>query len=286
MDTFLLQVNGAAGYPAIWHDRCYQNPSWAVKRRDRDHGEVKVRDRLLVYSTSSAPENGMSLAFSVDVRDVSVDQVTLHLDEPRLFQNPLHRSEIYRLVDDGQLPEVFRNCGLQGFNIAKLDPSAAQALESVVSNPSSSLANESLNLTPLGSPADRLIEVHLEEWLVEHWDQVNFGAPLRLYEEDGEIVGQQYDTRAIGRIDLLCEDAGSGALVVVELKRGQQSDNAVGQLTRYMGWVKEHLANGRPVEGVILTPSYDDRLHYAVKAIPGIRVLRYRTRFEVLPQDQ
>ena len=76
-----------------------------------------------------------------------------------------------------------------------------------------------------GSPADRLIEIHLEQWLVDHWDLVNFGAPLKLYEEDGEVVGQQYNTGSVGQIDLLCEDTSSGALVVIELKRGQQSDH-------------------------------------------------------------
>ncbi len=293
MDTFLLQVNGSAGYPNIRDNRRYQNPGWANGRRDSDHGEVKVGDTLLVYCTGSAIENGMCLAFSVGVRNVSEDRVTFHLDEPRWFPYPLHRSDIYRLVDEGHLPDVFRRCGLQGFNIAKLDPEAAQQVRDVVApdfqrHASSEMlhhASTSREPGPSGSPADRLIETHLEEWLVENWDQVNFGRPLKLYEENGDPVGQQYDTKAVGRIDLLCEDSATGALVVVELKRGRQSDVVVGQLARYMGWIKEHMANGRPVEGIILTPAYDERLRYSVKAVPGARVLRYETRFEVFPQD-
>jgi hypothetical protein len=291
MDTFLLQVNGTAGYPNIRDNRRYQNPSWATKGRDRDHGEVKSGDMLLVYCTGNAIDNGRCLAFSVDVRDVSEDHVTFHLDEPRWFRSPLHRSDIYSLVDDRQLPNIFRSCGLQGFNIARLDPDVAkQVLKYVEPDspepvPPISPPVPSVEPRPNGSPADRLTEVHLEEWLVEHWDQVNFGRPLKLYEEGSEPVGQQYDTKAVGRIDLLCEDTDSGALVVVELKKGRQSDATVGQLARYMGWVKEHLAKDRLVEGVVLTPSYDERLRYAVKAFPGVRVLRYETRFEIFPDN-
>ena len=52
-----------------------------------------------------------------------------------------------------------------------------------------------------------------------------------------------------------------------------------------MGWVKEHLADGRDVEGIVLTSGFDERLRYATKAVPGSRLLRYETRFEVFPQD-
>ena len=136
-----------------------------------------------------------------------------------------------------------------------------------------------------GSPADRLIEIHLEQWLVDNWELVDFGAPLRLYEEEDEPVGQQYDTGVVGRIDLLCEDTSSNALVVIELKKGRPSDAVIGQLARYMGWVKEHIANGRTVEGVALVPEYGDRLRYAAKAIEGCRLLRYETRFKIFQED-
>ena len=259
----------------------YENPVWMKKHRDRDHGEVKPGDELLVYCTASVPNYGMSLAFRVVVREVSPDNVTFDLDEPQWFPSPIGRTAILSLIAEGKLANVFRNCGLQAFNISKLEPRAAQQiLRLVESEPS---VEQEAGGGPPGSPADRLIEVHLEQWLVDHWNQVDFGAPLELYEEDGESVGQQYDTGAVGRIDLLCEDTSSGALVVIELKRGQRSDAVMGQLARYMGWVKEHLADGRDVEGIVLAPSFDDRLRYATKAVPGSRLLRYETRFEIFP---
>ena len=282
MGSFLLQVSAEMGYANISRHQRYENDAWMKKRRDMDHGEVKSGDKLLVYCTGNVPDHGMSLAFSAVVREVSADRVTFELEEPHWFPSPLGLTAIRSLVAQGELHDIFRNCGAQGFNITRLEPfMAQQVLQLTEAAPREGQDTVS---GPHGSPADRLIEVHLEQWLVDNWNKVDFGAPLRLYEEDGEVVGQQYDTRAVGRIDLLCIDTSSSALVVMELKRGQQSDVVMGQLARYMGWVKEHLANGKDVEGVVLTPGYDEKLRYAVKAIPGSRLLQYETRFEIFPQ--
>ena len=61
-----------------------------------------------------------------------------------------------------------------------------------------------------------------------------------MYEEGGQPVGRQYDTGVASRIDLLCEDTSSGALVVMGIKRGEQSDDVVIQIARHMGWVREN----------------------------------------------
>ena len=282
LDRFLIQVSANTGYANIIGSGRYENEHWMNKRRDTDHGEVKPGDELLIYCTGDVPNHGMSLAFSVAVRDVSPDHVTFDLDEPHWFPSPLGRTALHSLVAEGRLQGAFRSCGAQGFNITKLDLIAAQQVLGFVEEP---IAVQDGEARSPGSPADRLIEVHLEQWLVDHWNQVKFGAPLKIYEEDGQPVGQQYDTGTVGRIDLLCEDTATGALVVIELKKGQQSDAVIGQLARYMGWVKEHLARGRDVEGVVLTPSYNERLRYATRAVPGSRLLRYETRFEIFPQD-
>ena len=283
MDRFLLQVNAEVGYAEIAENQTYTNPFWMNDRRTEDQGDVKPSDEILVYCTGSVPGHEMTLAFSVMVREVNDDRTVLSLDEPKYFPSPLTRSNIQALIAQGKLAAIFKRCGGRGFNIARLPAGAAEeALKFLDTD-----ANSDPDVVGAqgGSPTDRLIEIHLEQWLVDHWAQVNFGAPLKLYEEDGEVVGQQYNTGSVGVIDLLCEDTSSGALVVIELKRGQQSDKAIGQLARYMGWVKENLADGREVQGVILTPSYDERLRYAIKVLRGGRLLRYRTNFEVFPED-
>ena len=128
MDSFLVQVNKDIGYANITNNRLYENGLWAEKPRDKDHGEVKPGDEIFVYCTASVPDHGASLAFSVVVKAVSPDKVTFQLHEPRWFTSPLKRREVMALVGRNELSELFLKCGQQGFNIAKLDSSAAQQI--------------------------------------------------------------------------------------------------------------------------------------------------------------
>jgi RecB family endonuclease NucS len=69
----------------------------------------------------------------------------------------------------------------------------------------------------------------------------------------------------------------------VELKRGRPSDRVVGQVARYMGWVRTHLATTeQAVEGLIVAHDSDDALRYAVSAIPGLRLMTYEVKFELI----
>ena len=282
---FLLQVNGTDGYPNITKNQRYENSVWNKKGRDRAHGKVEVGDTLLVYCTASVKTSPMTLAFEVRVQAISADQTSFDLGEPRWFQNPLIRQQILDLVDGGTLGEAFRSCGSEGFNISGLEPLEAQnALDILHQEFTESPQTSALAQAPKlasGSPLDKLIETKLEQWIVENWTSISFGVSLRLYQENGEAVGQQYDTGSVGRIDLLCIDDSSDSLVVIELKRGRPSDEVVGQMARYVGWVRKHLANGKNVYGFILAPDFDEKLKYAASAIPGTRLLRYKTKFEV-----
>ena len=85
--------------------------------------------------------------------------------------------------------------------------------------------------------SDFQIEKHLEDFLIANWESTTLGNQFELIEEDGELKSQQYPT-TIGKIDLLVKDKLNGNYVVIELKRGQTSDDTVGQITRYMGWGK------------------------------------------------
>jgi hypothetical protein len=116
------------------------------------------------------------------------------------------------------------------------------------------------------------------EFLITNWSRIDWGRRLRLWTGPAGESGHQFST-PIGRLDLLCEDVDSGALVVIELKRGLPSDRVVGQTARYMGWVGEHLADGRDVHGIIVAHQVDDRLRYAVRPIAGLSMLVYEISF-------
>ncbi len=124
------------------------------------------------------------------------------------------------------------------------------------------------------------MESQLEDFLIENWDKTELGERYDLIEEDGELASQQYKT-GIGIIDILAEDKKTNQLVVIELKKNQTSDDTIGQLTRYMGWLEEHKTNGQPTRGIIIAAQYDDRLHYALKKVKDVEVYLYRVSFKL-----
>ena len=63
------------------------------------------------------------------------------------------------------------------------------------------------------------------------------GRRLRLYVDPTGRDGIEFPT-AVGPIDIIAVDE-SGAFFVFELKRARSPDHAMGQVTRYMGWVSE-----------------------------------------------
>jgi restriction system protein len=123
------------------------------------------------------------------------------------------------------------------------------------------------------------LEKHLEEFLVHNWQHTELGKQYDIYEVDGEIVGEQYMTDT-GPIDILAISKDKKELLVVELKRGRISDVAVGQILRYMGYVKDELAeNNQTVRGLIIAFEDDSRIRRVLSATTNIDFMTYKVRF-------
>jgi hypothetical protein len=122
------------------------------------------------------------------------------------------------------------------------------------------------------------MEKHLEDFLVRNWESTELGKKYDLIEENGELVSSQYPTD-VGKIDLLVKDKETKQYIVIELKKGQTSDDTVGQVARYMGWVKNHLAGGREVNGIIIARANDLRLQYAIQMVRNVELFVYKVRF-------
>jgi CRISPR/Cas system-associated exonuclease Cas4 (RecB family) len=123
------------------------------------------------------------------------------------------------------------------------------------------------------------MEQQLEDFIIQNWDESEFGKKYDLIEEDGVLKSQQYRTD-IGPIDILAIEKGTNNFVVIELKRNQSSDDTVGQIARYMGWVEEHL-ECENVKGVIVCGKYDKKLDYARKRVRDVEVFLYEVNFSL-----
>jgi restriction system protein len=130
-------------------------------------------------------------------------------------------------------------------------------------------------------PSVFAMEKHLEEFLVKNWHYTEFGKDYKIYEEEGELVGQQYPTDT-GNIDILAISKDKKQLLVIELKKGRVSDVVVGQLQRYMGYVKDELAEpGQTVKGIIIALEDDIRLRRALSVTNNIEFYKYQISFKL-----
>lgn len=126
------------------------------------------------------------------------------------------------------------------------------------------------------------LEKHLEDFLVANWSSTELGKLYDVFIDEGEIVGQQYQTDT-GPIDILAISKDKQTLLVVELKRGRASDVVVGQIQRYMGYVKDELAEqGQQVKGVIIALEDDLKLRRALSVAQNIEFYRYQLSFKLV----
>jgi len=144
-----------------------------------------------------------------------------------------------------------------------------------------SLIEQIVTAKDIESQAEFALETHLEEFIYRNWDNINWGTRLKLYKA-GEQDGRQFPA-GTWSIDFLALNEDDGSLVVVELKRGKTSDSTVGQLLRYINWVKENVAEeDQDVGGIIVAREVDEALEYAVKNLDYVEVKTYRVDFQLL----
>ncbi len=120
-------------------------------------------------------------------------------------------------------------------------------------------------------------EKDLQQFLVKNLELIESGLQLYKDEEDEKITGLEYPA-GDRFIDILATDK-SNDFVVVELKVSKGYDRVVGQLLRYMAWIKQNLANeNQKVRGVIVARDITDDLILATSMIPDVTLLEYELK--------
>ena len=124
------------------------------------------------------------------------------------------------------------------------------------------------------------LEKYLEEFIVSNFHGI-FKRDLKIYEDAEGNDGHQYETE-IGPIDILAVEQKSKSFVVIELKKGRPSDQVIGQVLRYMGWVKKNLCtSGQDVKGLVICRDTDSKLSYALEMTNNIDVRYYSVSFKL-----
>ena len=147
------------------------------------------------------------------------------------------------------------------------------------------IENENLALDEQDTPDNDRETVFELEWQLRDFIAHNIetlridGKALHLYVDDIGRDGVEYPT-GVGPIDILALDS-DNSFIVFELKRGRVADKAIGQISRYMGWVKKNLAKGRLVKGVIVAKSISSNLRHAIVAVPNVSLFEYEVTFSL-----
>ncbi len=152
----------------------------------------------------------------------------------------------------------------------------------ITNNIKRSLVDKISTAKDLENQAEFALESHLEEFIYQNWNNINWGIDLKLYSAEDQD-GRQFPA-GTWNIDFLAIDETTKDFFVVELKRGKTSDATVGQILRYMSWVKEYVDQANTVKGIIIAKDVDDALRYAIKDLPDIQVKTYTVDFQLSPK--
>lgn len=124
------------------------------------------------------------------------------------------------------------------------------------------------------------LEYQLRDFIAQNIGAIPVqGRKLRFYVDPSGRDGIEYPT-AVGPIDILAVDE-SGAFFVFELKRARSPDRAIGQLARYMGWVRQTIGKDREVNGVIVAKEIGENLRYAIAVVPNVSLFEYEIEFHL-----
>ena len=124
------------------------------------------------------------------------------------------------------------------------------------------------------------LESHLRDFIAQNISSIKVkGHKLRLYVDEFGRDGVEYPTD-VGPIDILAIDEENN-FVVFELKLSRGADRALGQILRYMGWVRKNLSEKNNVKGVIVAKHVDEKLKYAASMTPDISLFEYELDFKI-----
>ena len=198
-------------------------------------------------------------------------------------QNLPHRRKVLwgdRSIPRSEMSRELRNSTGSIGTVSDISDHADE-IELLLGSPHSGVSDLVSSNPEIEDPLAFAMEKHLEDFLVKNWNSTSLSQEYSIWEDEGEMVGQQYATDA-GPIDILAISKDKKRILVIELKRGRTSDAVVGQTLRYMGYVKEQIAESdQSVEGAIIAFDDDQKTRWAIATVPSISFYRYQVNFKI-----
>jgi hypothetical protein len=165
------------------------------------------------------------------------------------------------------LPELYQVLRLRDFEASDI-----QRME-VIAQPQP----EAVVAKEIASTVSFIYETHLQEYIERSWRDVSSKMGFAGFELADRDCGP------VGIADIVAHSPASGEWVVIELKRTNVVDVAIGQITRYMSWVSQQRAAGAPVRGVLVGREFDEKTRYSARAIPALTLWKYSLSFDLQP---
>lgn len=197
-------------------------------------------------------------------------------------QNPNEAPPIDPNTNSQQLRRAFKN---MGWIIEETETQVLVLYPGTPKTAIQAIKDEGLALEDEETPDSDRETVFELEWQLRDFISHNIeslkleGKPLRLYVDPQGRDGVEYPT-SVGPIDILALDS-DDSFVIFELKRGRVADRAIGQISRYMGWLKKNLAKDKAVKGVIVAKSISSNLRHAIVAVPNVSLFEYEVTFSL-----
>jgi restriction system protein len=224
--------------------------------------DMKKGDRVLIYGNKNVYALGEILSdYYYKEEESDVYYLYNHRRDVKWLEIPTPPLSIEFL------PEDLQRKLMRPRTIIELTEDEWKSIEEVIKEQP---PPEELEQPPPIEPSFSIsLERTLRDYLAENPNILEYGLQLE---------GKEYPTDA-GNIDILFKDK-DGGYVVVETKKGRESDKVVGQILRYMGWVKKNLSP--KVRGIIVTHTSDSNLEWAVEAVRDLVKLKfYKVKFEL-----
>jgi restriction system protein len=281
MSYYVFQVSDQSAYgkqqtaQEIFNFLVLQKSAWGFGKHTPNRKAIQPEDKVLFYVTGSKNQVFIATATlksgayedkSGESKDWYLDPEALRIDlsDIVVFSEPKPRQNFQSLE---WKPAQGGSSKISEHDYMVICGTEADSLSSTVVK---------------GEEAEFVLEKYLEDFIVGNWDKIDFGEELTLFEDENGNKGQQYYTEEVGYIDILAKDK-KGGYVVVELKKGRKNDEVVGQILRYIGWVRRNLAkNNEQVRGLVIVGERDTKLEHAVSEISDkVSVKLYKVSFRL-----